>query len=46
MEVLDRTATLANIAEYAVMYGIPFEAAVGVYTLIGNDGLLRILCRK
>ena len=27
--------TRANIAEYAAMYGIPFDAAVGVYVLAG-----------
>lgn len=46
MDALERTAMLADVAEYAARCGIPFEAALGVYTLVGRDGLLRILCRK
>jgi hypothetical protein len=36
----------ADIAEYASMYAIPFDAAVGVYCLVGAAGLRRIITRK
>ena len=36
----------ADIAEYAAMYAIPFDAAVGVYCLLGAAGLCRIITRK
>lgn len=31
----------ANIAEYAAMYGIPYEAAVGIFTLCGHSHITR-----
>lgn len=46
MEAAERTAMLADVAEYAVICGIPFDAALGVFALVGRDGLCRILCRK
>lgn len=36
----------ADVAEYAAMHGIPFDAAVGVLVLVGWDGLRRIICRR
>jgi hypothetical protein len=37
---------VADIAEYAVMHGISYDAAVGVFVLVGAVGLRRILLRK
>jgi len=36
---------VADIAEYAAMYGIPYNAAVGVFTLTGSAGMRRIITR-
>jgi len=32
---------IADIAEYAVMYGIPFDAALGISVLCGHTHILR-----
>ncbi|MDO9011343.1 MAG: hypothetical protein Q7U78_05985 [Gallionella sp.] len=39
-------ALMADVAEYAAMHGISFEAAQGVLVLTGWDGLRAIITRK
>lgn len=35
----------ALCAEYAAKFGIPYDAAVGVFVLIGRVGIIKILTR-
>ena len=36
---------VADIAEYAAMHGIPYNAAIGVFALTGSAGLRKIINR-
>lgn len=43
---MEETKLRADIAEYAVMYGIPFDAALGIYALCGRGHILQHITNR